>query len=235
MVIITLVLCRYAGATLEGRTLAIDIGAGMPQLLTLQGAVLVINKFQLGFSYGLIPSNNFLGPDIDLPANEVTLANGQSYTVRPKASVGLSSMMPFIRYFPSQTNFYVQLGWALFKTKINVHGNFQELSGNVIDDALVSGVATLTQSLPTLSIGHVFTTNIYFFNISLGASFFGTLYTDFGLAGVLPEAMGGNAGNQVALGELKKRMDIEINKAFDEHKAKILFIPSVLVSFGIIL
>lgn len=222
----------FAGSIRETRFM-VDVGAGLPQLAGLDVAYRLFPSWQIGMGYGLIPGGQGISPGFSLPSQNVTLANEQFVTFsKPTIHTTLSSMCPFIRWYPNPSNFYVQFTLGLLQAKNDFESQILDISGNTITDAKYTGVITVTQMLPTLSMGRVFASDLFFFNVNMGVTIVATADVSTSLTSELPDRLGGNTGNQAQLDQVNENAKTSINSGLQVFRNEVLFLPSIQFTFG---
>jgi len=228
-------LAADAGALPE-RVGSIDLMSGLPQLMALEAQVVLWKHWQVGFGYGYIPGlGQALGAGIKLNSQKITIPGGSIYNLVPTASYNLSTLSPFIRFFPRDDNFYIQITYAFIRATADVTADLQPVSTTVPVTGTVNGSITVLQAVPTLSVGNLWMSKAFFFNLSLGASFFFTTSASVSLAGVIPDASGSSASNQAALNAAESQMQNSIVQSVQTAKNQVFLIPSINLAVGIVL
>jgi len=232
-----ILLYSTAAMPIPERAISFDIGAGVPQLAALGGQVTLLDWFQLGFGYGLMTSSWVGLPSITLPTESISFAEGGNFFVQGQVSAtvnnySLSSISPYIRFFPTERNFYIQFMYTILQASTGLSANLQAL-GEQFDNALQVS-ATFTQAIPTLSIGHIFSGALYFINFNLGVSLISTSSVSVDVGGNVPDSLGGTAANQAALNKIAADIQSDTQQAADKAKNPTTIIPSLYVSFGFI-
>lgn len=212
----------------------VNFGAGLPQLASLEASYRILPKWQIGAAYGIIPGGNpNLAPRFSLPAQNIVLANSQFVTFsEPTVTSSLTSICPFVRFFPNPSSFYIQLTMALMWNKNDFESDLNDVNGNKIAEAKYSGVITAIQALPTISIGHVFHSNLFFFNVNMGVSIIANVTVQTAFSSQLPDSLGGDAANQDSLNAIDENSRDAINGAVAEFRKQIQFLPSMNLMFG---
>ena len=210
------------------------MAVGVPDLLAVRAQFFALPRLQVGFGYTFIPQNNVLGKEVELEAQSIALGDGRDYTLTPSVTPTAIAVSPFLRYFPNdEDNFYFQLDYHLIRVSAKVTSEIEDPELNIkLDGAVIAGNVQLTQALPTLSIGHVFRGEIYFFNISLGVSWLASLSTDVTLTGALPDQVGGTEPNQAAIDTIKNQLQQQANRQVAEARKSLSLLPSITLSFG---
>lgn len=224
-----------ARATTLPRVLALDIGAGVPVVAAGEISVLFAEHWQVGFGYGYVPGLSALS-NVKVPDQTVTL-NGipDSLTFSPKFNASIDMLTPFLRFFPTERNFYFQVAYSVLRMNMTVSGPLKDsATGTEIGGAL-SGTVGVTQPVPTLSLGHIFASREFFVNISLGVSFLLSPSVNVALGGTIPDALGGSSGNQDAINKAQSQLADSIQHSVDTARQQITLIPSVLISCGVFL
>lgn len=214
----------------------VDFGVGFPQLPSIELAVQPLKRWQLGASYGILPggSGGVVSPKYVLPSQNVTLSTGLHLTVHePTVSISFSSLCPFLRYFPNTTGFYLQFTLAMLKASNTLSAELHDVSGNQIPGAKASGTVDVTQYLPTLSIGHIFNSRLFYFSVNMGLSAVANMTIDTHFESYLPDSVGGSAANQTAIDQINEKNKEAASKASDEFRQVISFLPSLQFVFGL--
>lgn len=219
-------------SVLQGKILTLDLGVGFPNLISVEAALHVLPRLHAGASYGLYPSSFTFHPQLNSNEQAAKFADGKSYTLTPDVTSKLDAICPFVRYFPGQDNFYFQLTYALLRVQSEVTSGLQDVNGVSVNGAVIKGRVDFTQVMPTLSIGALFTTHLFFFNTSLGASVLQSISTKVALTGELPERLGGATANAAALSKLEEELAKNSDTAVAALRNQVTFIPSFYLSFG---
>ncbi len=227
-------------SSLRERTRSIywlDFGVGFPQLTSIELAVQPLTRLQVGFSYGLVPGGGGAGtvsPEYKLPSQNVTLSTGLHLTLHePTASASLSSLCPFIRYFPNATGVYFQFTLGMLKAHNTLSASLYDVNGNAIPNASATGTIDVTQYLPTLALGHLFNSKLFFFSVNMGLSMVANLNIESKFESSIPDALGGNAANQAATDQINSKNSEAASKATEEFHKLVTFLPSLQFGFGI--
>lgn len=210
------------------RIFSVAIGFGLPQLLLAQAQGWLYSRWQVGFGYGLVPGFN---PSLSIADQTFKILDNKDGTVSATPKASLSTWNPFIRFFPADDNFYIQYMHTMLRIDVNVPARVavQDISDNL---GLVTGKVLFTQHLPTLSVGHFWQSNLWFVNVTLGASFFWLTTTSTEIDGFLPEGTGTVEERQQALDRIEKEFESNVVKSMDGFKTLVKIIPSVSLTFG---
>lgn len=228
---VLLALFAVSAAALPERNVSLDIGAGLPNTAFAEAQVLVTPRLQFGFAYGMLPVVDALLSSFQLPSQDFNLATGIPARVTPSLTGSFSTLSPFVRYYPRENNFYLQFSLTLIQLKLKVTGDLTEqITGQKV--GLIGANLTVTQPLPTLSVGYLFSGHEYYINFSIGASFFTSAFTSIELTGLIPDALGGTDGNQSALGQIRDSFNEGVNNATAEFRNAYPIMPSLIISFG---
>jgi TRAP-type mannitol/chloroaromatic compound transport system permease small subunit len=76
---------------------------------------------------------------------------------------------------------------------------------------------------------------IFFFNISIGATFIMTPWTTVTMSSLIPDVFGGNAGNQVLLDSLNSSFQTTVRNSVDLIRNQLFLIPSIQLAFGFLI
>jgi len=92
---------------------------------------------------------------------------------------------------------------------------------------------TITQLMPTVSIGHIFGTAGFFANIALGASFLSSISASItDITGTLPNQAGSVDDNEAQLEQIKNDINTQANENSQEFKNQYLLFPSFTLTVG---
>jgi hypothetical protein len=107
-------------------------------------------------------------------------------------------------------------------------------SGITIPNSVI-GTVTIYQTMPTFSLGHIFSGKAYFFNVNLGFTFLWLTYTTSSMT-LLNEAMlGGSGQNDAQVQTMNTTLQSQINTVLAPFKSYYFCLPSIAFSFGIFL
>lgn len=221
------------GAALE-KTVSIDVGAGVPQLMSVGAQVLIRPWLQAGLGYGLYPAGIAMTPDME--TESVTLVNGVTYDLSPSNILNLSMLSPYLRIFPAENNFYFQFTYNMLRAVNTVRTNLvpQDSDEDTLSNAFIFNVTTI-QPIPTVSIGHIFTGKLMFINISLGASFLLNPSTTVTVTTSLPDEVGGSLLNSDSAEQAKVDIKNAISDLSKNLQNQLFIIPSLFFSVGFVL
>ncbi len=232
---VALLLCltHRSASALPERVLSFDVGLGIPELLFLHGQVQAARRWQFGVGYSYIPAAGVLGKSMDLPSTTLTLADGISYATTPTLVPKLSYLSAFVRFFPAENNFYFQFTYSRAQLTATVSSGLENtILSEFLVGALVSADVVFKQAIPTVSIGYLFMGKFFFANFSLGVSWISTLTSAVTINAVIPDALGGTAGNQAALDQFQTNLQNQGNTAASSLRTRFPVFPSLTISFG---
>jgi hypothetical protein len=211
----------------------LDLGVGLPQIASVNGEAAFLDWLQFGFGFGTA-SNGMIGsPGIKLGNQQVTLVDGKNYTFQGQGNWSVATLSPFIRVFPVERNFYVQFTYALIRASATLNS---DLVGNGVRvPNAVQANATLLQAIPTLAIGHIFASRLYFVNLSLGLSMIGNTNVSVAVTNNIPSSLGGPTANQSAFNGSASKITNDATKASNDLKSKALLLPSLYLGVGFLL
>jgi len=212
----------------------VDVGAGLPLLATAAASVMVRPWLQAGVGYGFSPFKSDYKPDVDIQRIEMSLADGNTYTLVGRPLTSFSMLHPYVRVFPTENNFYFQLGVNFFKVSTTISGDLKQGDDVAISDALKINVSFI-QPMATLSIGRMFIGKIYVINFSLGASVFLNGWADVALDSALPISVGADVLNEGALNQAKAQAAAAAQDVSKELRKQFLFLPSIYLSIGFVI
>lgn len=226
-------LMHRSAFALPDRPLSFDIGLGMPEVLFLHGQVQAMKRWQFGVGYSYLPTGGFLGQTITGNPTSITLADGLSYATSPTVVPTANYLSAFVRFFPAENNFYFQFTYSLLQMNAHVTSGLENTDlATILTGALVSADVVFKQILPTVSIGYLFMGRFFFANVALGASWVGTLSTKVTVNALIPDAVGGSAGNQQALTQFQTDIERQGRLAVADIRTRFPIFPSLSVSFG---
>lgn len=212
----------------------LDIGAGLPQLASVQIAYRFFPHWQWGAGIGMLPGGKGLySKTFDLPSENVTLKNKEFVTFdSPKMDSSLGTISPFVRYFPAETNFYFQFTLAILQNKNTFRSALKDVYGNTVTDGAYRGTINLLQFLPTVAIGHAFSSQLFFFNVNMGVTFIATAQATISSEGEIPDRLGGTAANQEVFDKLNAKTKKAIDEAVSAMREEVPVFPSIQLAFG---
>lgn len=224
------------------RTVSVGVGAGVPEVVFGAIDVAASRHWQLGFSYGidgglLGQALNFdkLRQDAQTP-RAVTLADGRTYLVTPKLDpLQFTMISPSVRFFPTDRNFYLQLSWTLLRLASGFTSGLADPSLGISLDGVMYGSVNYLQHMPTLSVGHVWASKAFFFNIRLGASMPFTTTLSVTAKAQLPVLLGTAAANQAAIQGFADKVAADAVKSIEDAKKQAPIIPSIALTAGFFL
>ncbi len=206
---------------------------GLPILASPEVSIQIFKRIQVGSYFGYVPGA-FI-PQFRLPKMSQKFFNNFTYEMYPVGNTAAVLMAsPFVRYFPTERTFYFQLTWSVARSSHKIESPLKEtITGIEVPGATISSLVTLTEMLPTLSIGYFFWKHVYFLNVSLGATILLTPSATATLKAELPLGLGGNLNNQSALANIQRQLDTSMGQAIDQIRSVLPFVPSVMISTGI--
>ncbi len=220
----------------ENEIAMIDVGGGLPSLLTAEASVIPLRHWHVGMGYGIAPSAGTGGPALKLDGgNTATLVTGTLIRLNPQLSHSFSTLTPFIRFFPNDTGFYAQGMCGILFTKSKFSSNLTNIFGEEIEGGTIGGSINNTILLPTLSLGHILKREMMFLNVNIGLTYLYDISTRVQLDATIPDSQGGGAANTAALNKLSNELSSEANEKLNEYESKNRFIPSFTLAIGIFL
>lgn len=214
----------------------VNVGFGSPQLTSLEASVRPLQKWSFGLSIGGLPGNGpngLLSPTFKLPSQNITLDNGTHLQLHePSVNVMLYSVCPFVRFFPNPTGFYLQMTLGALRARNKLSSTIKDVTGTTISGAAYSGEVDVTQILPTLSMGHLFASELFVFSINMGFTFIANLSTSARFVGTLPDSLGGSSAAEDLNQQGTELTTQAANKASDDFRKQVQIIPSIQLLFG---
>lgn len=217
------------------RNVWVDVGFGIPQLIYGQVQAKVSEHWQLGFAYGIIAGLPASATRLTIPEQTVTLGAAGDFVMSPTATLGIHTFSPLVRYFPGPSNFYLQFGFNLVQATADVTGPLVSTDPLFPVAALINGTVKAILPVPTISVGDIWSGEIYFFAINLGVSFLMSPWTSVTINGGFPEALGDPEANQAALNELSSNFTSSFSDSIAAFRSQYPLLPSIHISFGLIL
>jgi hypothetical protein len=230
------------GAAMPERTVAIGVGAGVPEVVFGSIDVAASRHWQIGLSYGV--DGGLLGQALGFDGlrtsaqagRDIVLSDGRTYRITPQLDpLAFSVWTPSVRFFPTERNFYFQLSWTLLRLGSTFQSGIADPVLGIALDGVLFGTVSYVQHLPTLFIGHVWSSKAFFFNVRLGASFPFVTSLTITTRAQLPAIVGGVGPNQQAIQAFSDELAAEAVRAVDEAKREIPVIPSVALVAGFFL
>lgn len=227
---------------LPERPMSIGFGFGLPDLVAATADIVALPpRWQIGFGFGidggfaggLLPVNRLLSEASQ--TRSITLFDGREYQLTPEADpASVNMMLPYLRFYPTQSNFYLQLTWALLRMSTHFTSTIRDVGTGTNIAALLTGDIAFVQQVPTFSIGNVFHSKAFFVNVRLGVSILFTTSCHVSLSASLPDSVGGLDSNKEALGTVQTQLSDAVVNAAQQAKDQVFVIPSIAVSTGVI-
>lgn len=220
---------------LPERTLSIGLGGGLPGLVSLNAQVMATPHWQLGFAFGLLSGGGLGGfSDVTLPSQQYS-ALGFAFEATPVVSASMQSMMPYVRFYPTDTNFYLEVSCTLLRLNAGVTTTLKSLSGGPDLSAYpMEGLLSLLQTLPTFSMGHSFRSQLFFIDFSLGLTVVGPIFTSVSSSSNLGAVLG-QAGAQTLVDQMSAGTTQAAQGVVSTFRHDFPLIPSFNLIFGIII
>ncbi|MBY0372085.1 hypothetical protein K2X33_15485 [bacterium] len=218
------------------RLFMFETGFGIPSLPAISASFQILRRWQVGASYGIVPGLAQIIPHVPLPEVQYTLPDNNNYALNPVLSTrSVDSICPFIRYFPTHRTTYLQLTWALVRTDHMVSSGLRSVALNMeIPNSKILAFTTLTHTIPTLSIGHIFWRHLFFLNINIGASFVLSTTSSTRVTTSIPDPLGSIVNSDPnTFRPYAQQMDQQINANADVIKNAIGIIPSIQLTGGL--
>jgi len=127
------------------------------------------------------------------------------------------------------------LSWTLLRLASGFRSGLADPMLDVSLEGVLFGTVTYLQHLPTLSIGHIYASKAFFFNVRLGASLPFTTSISVTTQAQLPTLIGGVGPNQAAIQAFSDSVAAQAVRSIDEAKSEILVIPSIAITAGFFL
>lgn len=215
----------------------LGLQTGLPSAIGGDATVRILPRFHMGLTYGLVP------PGIGFPeSKKLGLQTIKTSTVQelywiPTVSPSASNISPYIRYFPSDNNFYFQVNYSLLNASADITGSVAPGQAGIdelnIPGEVLTGNLSITQHIVTVSIGHLFASKAYFFGLNIGASFLASLNVDASLEGQFPDALGTIGSEDIA--SSTAGLETNIREGVEKNTGEFLLIPTIQFVFGIFL
>ncbi len=215
------------------KTCMAELGVGLPIITTASGSVMVRPWLQAGLGYGYTPATTF-NPSVNIDPVRVTLADGNEYKLVGTPSTVLSMLHPYVRIFPTEDNFYIQLSYDVLRVQTTIVTSLYQGDTESLPSALTV-LATFRQPLPTISIGRMFVGKIYVINFSMGATYVMNGSADIKITSALPVSVGADVLNLTPLQEVKDKANEAAISVSTELRNKFPFIPSIYLSIGFVI
>ncbi len=230
---LSMLLMHRSAFAIPDRALSFDVGLGLPELLFLHGQVQAMKRWQFGVGYSYLPPNGFLGKTMTGEPTTITLADGLNYATSPTLVPTANYISAFVRFFPAENNFYFQLTYSLLQMNAHITSGLENSAvSEMLVGALVTADVVFKQAVPTVSIGYLFMGRFFFANICLGASWIGPLRTSVTVNALIPDGVGGSAGNQEALSQFQNDLTQQGTLASADLRSRFPIFPSLSLSFG---
>lgn len=214
------------------RILMVDVGVGFPQMAGAEASVLLTTKWQVGATFGLLPGGNNIFPLQTLPEKSAQLSDGNTYRVTPQTQAVFYSISPYLRFFLANDRpVYLQMMLSAFTAIATVTSNIKNDAGVEIPGASLTGVVTMAQLLPTISLGHIWHSKFYFFNLSLGVSYVANIVSSTRAEITTPFPFDTSADEAA----IATAFDNAAQQAALNIRNNVLFLPSIWLSFGLVL
>lgn len=222
------------------RSVSLGIGAGVPEIVFGALDFRASRHWQLGLSYGI--DGGLLGQAFDglrqsaQQTRNIVLADGRTYQVTPSLDpLQFSMISPSVRFFPTDRNFYIQLSWTMLRLSTGFSGGVADpLLGIALSGVLYGNVDYL-QHMPTLSIGHIWDSKAFFFNVRLGASLPFTTTLSVTAKASLPSIVGSPAANQTAVQSFANQVAADAAASIEKAKHDLFIVPSIALTAGFFL
>jgi len=217
------------------RVLSAGFGFGVPQLFFAEGQVQFAKNWQLGFGFSFFPISTLMGGPMPLPSQDGNLSDGTPFTYSPTLTSSFSVWSPFLRWFTSNRDYYLQFSYTMMRLNADITGEMELVGVPSAVKPILNMNLVLVQPMPTLSVGKFYHTDMYYFNITIGASFFFTPFTSITATSLIPEALGGTAGNEAAINEMKAGIDAAFKSTMTQISDSIYILPGIHLAFGFFL
>lgn len=216
------------------RPFSAGVGLGVPEFVFLEAQVAAFSRCQIGATYAKVWVPGVMPKDIAAPTQTVTLFTGDEYAIDPKVSPDFSAISPFLRVFPdSSNNFFLQFTWIWMKIDSFITGTFAPQNNVALPEIPMTGTVTINQYLPTVSVGYLFSSQIYYLNLSIGIGYILKPSTSTSANLTIPDSLGGNAGNQDVIDGFNADIQKSVVNATEEIRNRFGIFPSLHFSFGI--
>lgn len=213
------------------RNVSVDFGFGTPQLVFAEAQAKISEHWQGGLGYsvsGFVPIPAYLLPSTTV----LNTGPAGNLNFTPNVQPSLSGLTPFIRYFPSENNFYFQFAVHLLQLSGKVTGVLTSSDPLIPLAVNLTGNVSVLQTIPTISIGNIFAGKVYYINVSLGISFFSMAFADASIDGSIPDALGGQALMTQVATQLSTQMQTQVNTITALLKNQYPILPSINITLG---
>jgi hypothetical protein len=214
------------------RLFEIGLAAGFPIVAAPEIGIQLFKHWQFGLTGALVPAG--ILPTVALPSITQTVPPGVDLTFNPTVNSSAFMISPFVRFFPTQRTFYLQLTWSIGQLNpIVTSGVTESLTGLTIPDASLTTSVSITGMFPTLSIGYFFWRHVYFFNISLGATVLLSANTQVSGTVTVPGPFGGALDGDAVINSVSDQIVQTTNLVVEQIRNVAPFFPSIMISTGI--
>ena len=225
-------ICAQAVAGPMDRILMLDLGFGWPQLAGPEASIYLTPHLHAGLTFGILPGGTSIFPQQNLQQQSALLPDGNIYYVTPNVKSTFFAVSPFIRFFLSNDRpVYLQFMCSAFTSVADITGPITDTSGTEVPGASVTGKVILAQLLPTLSLGHIWHSKLYFFNLSLGISYVASIVNSTQTTVTLPVVLDTSEAEQA----ISQSVAQGANNAANSIRNHVTFLPSIWASFGLLL
>lgn len=221
------------GGNAKRSPFSLEIGAGLPQLISLQTDIAAGNSFEFGVGAGIAPVSGRVNDKLGSTTANVDLGNTHSYQLQPSTTFNLVGFYPFLRYYPWNSNFYLQaafevlIGWSKFG------GTLQDLTSNQSYSDVITGSFSTIKSSFTLSIGYrPSVTSDFFMNFGLGVSWYHDFSYDLSVGGTLPSGLTATPAGQQRFNQAVANLQNQLSGTLDQYRSTPAFLPSATFSLG---
>ena len=227
------VLSGEASAYLEKR-FAFDLQFGFPQIFQGQAAFLPFKRLQVGVGYLPFPASISITSGARIPA-QIELVDGYKFYLEARDDTSFDTLPPFVRYFPvPDRNFYFMLSYPMIRGQTTIHMSLVSVvEPSLRYDDIIQVSMLIAQPFPTLSIGHIFATNFFYINLTMGYAYIGDVrVSNLKITGEFPSVNGGNANNEAALAALVDNAVTQANQGTSAARLSFGVIPSIYFAIG---
>jgi hypothetical protein len=217
---------------IPSRPFSVGFGFGVPELAFVEAQVMAFGRCQIGASFSYAPPA-LMPKDVPLPEQTVTLSTGDVFTYEPLVTPSFYMISPFLRFFPNtQNNFYLQFLFSVFRATATIRGDMTPRDNAILPSVPVTGTVSLTQTIPNFSVGYLFSTRIYYFNLNIGAAYLRPASTTTSVSALVPDSLGGSAGNEVQLDGINDDIQQSINDSSTTVRTTYGIFPTIHLSMG---
>jgi len=215
------------------KSFGVDVAGGFPQFIGLEFTYLKWSNIVPGIGFGSAPINGILNSAVHLPTVPVNFSLPDTYNLYPNANYSLYSTLIFVKYFFSNSGFFLDALLSSFTFNANIQGNLKDENTGITTSGAINGSATLTQLMVGLTVGYQFLIQSSFFiEFAAGGGYLLPPIYSTSISGTAASIVGVIPNGEQDFNNAKSQVQSAFNSAVNSYSSLTKFVPFAFIDLG---